>query len=77
MPELTLVEAQLLEVWRRWPLDGHRDRRLNEYAELGLSETRALQVVNRLLSVADAWERDPVTVARLRRLRDSRMRRAG
>lgn len=69
------LEEQLLAVWRRWPLDGHRDRRLNEYAELGLSETRALQIVNRLLTVAEAWEHDPVTVARLRRVRDSRMRR--
>lgn len=70
------VEKQLLEVWRRWPLDGQRDRRLNAYAELGLSETKAVQVVNRLLSLSVAYEYDPVTVARLRRLRDSRVRRA-
>lgn len=71
------LEEQLLAVWKRWPLDQQRAQRLNAYTELGLSETRAVQIVNRLLSVADAWERDPVTVARLRRVRDSRMRRAG
>lgn len=71
------LEEQLLEVWRRWPLDSHRDRRLNEYARLGLSETRALQIVNRLLTDSVAMEQDPTTVGRLRRLRDSRMRRAG
>ncbi|WP_114202359.1 DUF3263 domain-containing protein [Janibacter anophelis] len=70
------VEEQLLEVWRRWPHDHERDRRMNAYAELGLTEVRALQIVNRLLTDPEAWERDPVTVARLRRLRDSRMRRA-
>lgn len=72
---LTDTDRALLDVWRQWPLDGHRDHRLNEYAELGLSETRALQLVNRLLVSPAAYEHDPVTVARLRRLRDSRMRR--
>lgn len=75
--ELTGTEVKLLQVWRRWPLDSQRDRRLNEYARLGLSETRALQVVNGLLTDPAAWEHDPVTVARVRRLRDSRVRRAG
>ena len=70
------LEKQLLDVWRRWPLDGQRDRRMSVYAELGLSETRAVQIVNRLLSLSVAYEYDPVTVARLRRLRDSRVRRA-
>lgn len=70
------LEEQLLVVWRRWPLDGQRDRRLNAYKDLGLSEVRALQLVNRLLSEPAAYEYDPVTVARLRRLRDSRMRAA-
>lgn len=73
---MTGLEAQLLAVWRRWPLDSQRDRRLNEYKGLGLSEVRALQVVNRLLTDPSAYDQDPVTVARLRRLRDSRMRRA-
>jgi hypothetical protein len=73
---VTGLEEQLLEVWKRWPHDRERDRRMNAYAELGLSEVRALQVVNRLLSEPAAYQYDPVTVARLRRLRDSRMRRA-
>lgn len=70
------LEEQLLDVWRRWPLDSQRGQRMRAYAELGLSETRAVQVVNRLLSLSAAHEYDPVTVARLRRLRDSRVRRA-
>ena len=70
------LEGQLLEVWKRWPLDSQRDRRLNEYARLGLTETRALQIVNQLLTDPVALERDPVTVGRLRRLRDSRVRGA-
>lgn len=73
---MTEVEKQLLEVWRRFPLDSQRDRRMAAYAELGLSETRAVQIVNRLLSLSVAYEYDPVTVARLRRVRDSRVRRA-
>lgn len=73
---MTTLEEQLLDVWRRWPLDAQRDRRLNEYAGLGLSEVRATQVINRLLSEPAAYQYDPVTVARLRRLRDSRVRRA-
>ena len=73
---MTGLEEQLLEVWRRWPHDHERDRRMNAYAELGLSEVRALQLVNRLLSEPAAYQYDPVTVARLRRLRNSRMRRA-
>lgn len=71
---MTELEVQLLEVWRRWPLDSQRDRRVNAFAEVGLSEVRALQVVNGLLSEPGAWRYDPVTVARLRRLRDSRTR---
>lgn len=71
------LEVQLLEVWRRWPHDHERDRRVNAFRELGLSEVRALQVVNGLLTDPAAWEHDPVTVARVRRLRDSRVRRAG
>lgn len=70
------LEEQLLEVWKQWPHDHERDRRLNEYARLGLTETRALQIVNQLLTDPVALERDPVTVGRLRRLRDSRVRGA-
>lgn len=40
------TEEQLLVVCRRWPLDGQQGRRLIEYGGLGLSETRAVQVVN-------------------------------
>lgn len=69
---MTELEEQLLDVWRQWPQDTHRDRRMVAYAQLGLSETQAVQIVNRLLSLSAAYEYDPVTVARLRRVRDSR-----
>lgn len=70
---LTDTEQALLGIWQRWPGLGERDRRANAYAELGLSETRATQILNGLLSREAAWRYDPVTVARLRRLRDSRV----
>lgn len=72
---MTTLEEQLLDVWRHWPLDAQRDRRLGAFLELGLSEVRATMIVNRLLSEPAAYRYDPVTVARLRRLRDSRVRR--
>ena len=75
--ELTGTEEQLLEVWRRWPHDQQRGRRVAAFKVLGLTEVRALQIVNGLLTDPAAWGHDPVTVARLRRLRDSRVRRAG
>lgn len=66
---LTDTERALLGIWRRWPLDRERDHRVNAYAALGLSEVRATQVVNGLISKREAWERDPVTMKRLDRLR--------
>ena len=38
----------------------------------GMSSTRYYQRLNALLARPEAWEYAPVTVARLRRLRDSR-----
>lgn len=67
---LTETERALLDVWRRWP--SRRDLRLNAYLELGLSETRATQIINALIDRPEAWEHDPVTVGRLSRLRSRR-----
>lgn len=67
---LTDTERALLEVWRRYP--AQRDRRLAAFLELGLSETRATQIVNALIDRREAWEHDPVTVGRLSRLRSRR-----
>lgn len=69
---LTDTERALLEVWRRYP--SRRDLRLAAFLELGLSETRATQIINGLIDRREAWEVDPVTVGRLSRLRASRSR---
>lgn len=69
---LTEQERALLGIWQRWPGLGERDRRANAYAELGLSETRATQILNGLIDRREAWEHDPLTVKRLSRLRSRR-----
>lgn len=67
---LTDTERALLDAWKRYP--SRRDRRVNAYAELGLSETRATQILNGLIDRREAWEHDPLTVKRLSRLRSRR-----
>lgn len=67
---LTDIERALLAVWQRWPT--RRDLRLASFIELGLSETRATQIINALIDRREAWEVDPVTVGRLSRLRSRR-----
>lgn len=66
---LTEQEQALLGIWQRWPQPSERDRRVNAFRALGLSEVRATQVVNALVGRPEAWEVDPVTVKRLSRLR--------
>lgn len=67
---LTDRERALLDVWRRYP--SRRDLRVNAFADMGLSEIRATQIVNGLIDRREAWEHDPVTVGRLARLRERR-----
>ena len=69
---LTDTEEALLGIWQRWPALGERDHRVNAYAALGLTETRATQILNALVDRPEAWEHDPVTVGRLSRLRSRR-----
>lgn len=67
---LTDIERALLDAWKRHP--SRRDHRVNAYAALGLTETRATQILNGLIDRREAWEHDPLTVKRLSRLRSRR-----
>ncbi|MFE6776850.1 DUF3263 domain-containing protein [Streptomyces sp. NPDC057702] len=55
---------------RGWPGPGVKERTIRE--RLGMSPTRYYQVLNALLDDPRALRHDPVTVHRLRRLRDDR-----
>lgn len=55
---------------RQWPGPGAKERAIRE--QLDLSPTRYYQLLNALLDDARALAHDPVTVNRLRRLRDQR-----
>jgi hypothetical protein len=56
-----------------WKHAGSKEQAIRE--TFGLSSTRYYQVLNSLLDTPAALAHDPVLVARLRRLRASRMRR--
>ncbi|GHB68029.1 hypothetical protein GCM10010331_64960 [Streptomyces xanthochromogenes] len=51
-----------------WPTPGAKERAIRE--ELGVSPTRYYQLLNALLNDTRALAHDPVTVNRLRRIRD-------
>ncbi|MGA5494839.1 DUF3263 domain-containing protein [Streptomyces cinereoruber] len=71
---LTEQEQALLAVERRsWPGPGAKERAVRE--QLGLSPTRYYQLLNALLDDPRALAHDPVTVNRLRRIREERQRR--
>ncbi|WP_247616939.1 DUF3263 domain-containing protein [Streptomyces sp. MK37H] len=75
-PDAGLSERDLavLAVERRgWPGPGAKERAIRE--RLGLSPTRYYQLLNALLDDPRALEHDPVTVNRLRRIRDERRER--
>lgn len=57
---------------RTWPGPGAKERAVRE--RLGISPTRYYQLLNALLDDPRALAHDPVTVNRLRRLRESRRR---
>nr|WP_229897540.1 DUF3263 domain-containing protein [Streptomyces finlayi] len=64
-------ELAVLGVEKRgWPGPGAKERAIRE--QLGISPTRYYQLLNALLDDARAWEHDPATVKRLRRIRDDR-----
>lgn len=51
-----------------WKLPGPKDRAIREY--LDMSATRYYQILRRLLDAPEAERFDPLTVRRLRRVRD-------
>ncbi|MFE0653577.1 DUF3263 domain-containing protein [Streptomyces sp. NPDC059534] len=71
---LAAREQALLAVERRsWPGPGAKERAVRE--RLGLSPTRYYQLLNALLDDPRALAHDPVTVNRLRRVREEKQRR--
>ncbi|SCG11042.1 Protein of unknown function, partial [Streptomyces sp. MnatMP-M27] len=67
-------DRDVLAVERRgWPGPGAKERAIRE--RLGISPTRYYQLLNALLDDPRALEHDPVTVNRLRRIRDERRER--
>ncbi|MFI9625037.1 DUF3263 domain-containing protein [Streptomyces sp. NPDC052042] len=64
-------DRAVLAVERRsWTGPGAKERAIRE--RLGISPTRYYQLLNALLDDRRALEEDPVTVYRLRRVRDAR-----
>ncbi|QHC27386.1 DUF3263 domain-containing protein [Streptomyces sp. GS7] len=66
-------EAVLALERRSWPGPGAKERAIRE--QLGISPTRYYQLLNALLDDPRALAHDPVTVNRLRRVRDARRAR--
>lgn len=70
-PRLGRTEQAVLALERRgFPGPGAKERAIRE--ELGLAPVRYYQLLNALLDDRRALEHDPVTVNRLRRVRDRR-----
>ncbi|GGZ10417.1 DUF3263 domain-containing protein [Streptomyces nitrosporeus] len=68
---LTGPERSVLAMERRsWAGPGAKERAIRE--QLGISPVRYYQLLNALLDDRRALEEDPVTVNRLRRVRESR-----
>jgi len=71
MEELTARERAILAVERRgFPGPGAKERAIRE--QLGLAPIRYYQLLNALLDDPRALAHDPVTVNRLRRVREQR-----
>lgn len=67
-------DVAVLDLARRhWHRQGARERAIRE--QLGMSPARYYQLLNALLDTPAALAHDPVTVNRLRRLRDARRSR--
>ncbi|MET9515391.1 DUF3263 domain-containing protein [Streptomyces sp. NPDC002994] len=72
--ELSERDRAVLAVERRsWSGAGAKERAMRE--QLGISPTRYYQLLNALLDDERALAHDPVTVNRLRRVRDARRER--
>lgn len=73
MDELTDQQREILRFERQWwKYAGAKDQAVRE--KFGMSGVRYAQVVNALIDMPGAEVVEPVTVRRLRRLRDSRRR---
>lgn len=71
---LSVRDRALLALERRsWAGPGAKERAIRE--GLGISPVRYYQLLNALIDDERALREDPVTVNRLRRLRDARRRR--
>ncbi|MGW0711400.1 DUF3263 domain-containing protein [Streptomyces sp. NPDC002643] len=71
MDELGVREQAILAVERQgWAGPGAKERAIRE--RLGIAPVRYYQLLNALLDDERALAHDPVTVNRLRRVRDSR-----
>ncbi len=71
--QLSELEAQVLEFERRWyTYGGPKDHAIRE--KFDMTATAYFQVLNSLLDNAAAYQRDPILIKRLRRIRDSRQR---
>ncbi|MEV0261527.1 DUF3263 domain-containing protein [Streptomyces sp. NPDC050617] len=69
--ELSDRDLAVLAVERRsWAGPGAKERAIRE--RLGITPTRYYQLLNALLDDARALEHDPVTVNRLRRVREAK-----
>ncbi|MEV0120691.1 DUF3263 domain-containing protein [Streptomyces sp. NPDC050703] len=69
--ELSERDRAVLALERRdWPGPGAKERAVRE--ELGMVPVRYYQLLNALLDDPRALAHDPITVNRLRRVRDSR-----
>ncbi|TQE36554.1 DUF3263 domain-containing protein [Streptomyces ipomoeae] len=71
MDELNAREQAILALERQgWPGPGAKERTIRE--RLGLAPVRYYQLLNALLDDERALAHDPVTVNRLRRIRETR-----
>ncbi|MFI1933157.1 DUF3263 domain-containing protein [Streptomyces sp. NPDC020330] len=69
--ELSVRDRALLALERRsWAGPGAKERAIRE--ELGISPVRYYQLLNALIDDERALREDPVTVNRLRRVRDAK-----
>ncbi|MEU0988950.1 MULTISPECIES: DUF3263 domain-containing protein [unclassified Streptomyces] len=72
--ELSERDRAVLAMERRsWPGPGAKERAIRE--DLGISPTRYYQLLNALLDDRRALAHDPITVNRLRRIRDAQRAR--
>ncbi|MEU5403874.1 DUF3263 domain-containing protein [Streptomyces sp. NPDC005963] len=72
--ELSERDRDVLAMERRsWPGPGAKERAIRE--DLGISPTRYYQLLNALLDDQRALAHDPITVNRLRRIRDAQRAR--